>query len=101
MRATGNKTPPGTVRFVAVAASLLSASLPIHEAAAFELFGHRFFEAAPDPDISPDAQRYAVAIDTVGADDDLHTAVLAASALWTGRDDTPPPSTAGQTLTVG
>jgi translocation and assembly module TamA len=73
---------------------LLSASLPIQEAAAFELFGHRFFEAAPDPDISPDAQRYTVAIDTVGADDDLHTAVLAASALWTGRDDTPPPSTA-------
>ncbi|MBS1181796.1 MAG: tamA [Proteobacteria bacterium] len=94
MRATGNKTPPGTVRLVAVAASLLSASLPIHEAAAFELFGHRFFEAAPDPDISPDAQRYAVAIDTIGADDELHAAVLAASALWTGRDDTPPPSTA-------
>ncbi|SCM77501.1 Outer membrane protein [uncultured Pleomorphomonas sp.] len=94
MRATGKKIPPGIARFVAIAASLLGASLLAQEAFAFELFGHRFFEAEPDPDISPDAQRYTVAIDTVGADDDLHAAVLAASALWTGRDDTPPPSTA-------
>ncbi|WP_370675962.1 autotransporter assembly complex family protein [Pleomorphomonas sp. PLEO] len=94
MWAKGKKPPPGTVRFVAVAASLFSTSLLPQQAAAFELFGHRFFEAAPDPDISPDAQRYTVAIDTVGADNGLHAAVLAASALWTGRDDTPPPSTA-------
>jgi len=94
MRVKGKRLPPTTARFVAVAASLLSISLLPQEAAAFELFGHRFFEAAPDPDISPDAQRYTVAIDTVGADDTLHAAVLAASALWTGRDDTPPPSTA-------
>jgi translocation and assembly module TamA len=75
-------------------ASVLAAPGFVPTAGAFELFGHRFFEAAPDPDISPDAQRYRVAIDTVGADDELHGAVLAASSLWTGRDDTPPPSTA-------
>ncbi|WP_051228257.1 autotransporter assembly complex protein TamA [Pleomorphomonas oryzae] len=94
MQVKGKRRPPTTARFVAVAASLLPISLLPQKAAAFELFGHRFFEAAPDPDISPDAQRYTVAIDTVGADDELHAAVLAASALWTGRDDTPPPSTA-------
>lgn len=94
MRAKGKKPPSMTARFVTVAASLFSASLFPQTAVAFELFGHRFFEAAPDPDISPDAQRYTVAIDTVGADDNLHAVVLAASALWTGRDDTPPPSTA-------
>ena len=94
MRAKGKRPPSMTARFVTVAASLFSALLFPQGAVAFELFGHRFFEAAPDPDISPDAQRYTVAIDTVGADDNLHAAVLAASALWTGRDDTPPPSTA-------
>ncbi|PKR89607.1 hypothetical protein CXZ10_09590 [Pleomorphomonas diazotrophica] len=94
MRATGRKRPLGSARFVAIAASLLSTSLCPYDATAFELFGHRFFEAEPDPDISPDAQRYTIAIDTVGADDDLHAAVLAASALWSGRDETPPPSTA-------
>ncbi len=94
MRAKGNRPPSKTARFVAVAASLILTPLCFQDAAAFELFGHRFFEAAPDPDISPDAQRYTVAIDTVGADDGLHAAVVAASALWTGRDDTPPPSTA-------
>ena len=96
MRAKGKRLPPTIARLVAVAASLFSAPLLSGEATAFELFGHRFFEAEPDPDISPDAQRYTVAINTVGADDDLHAAVLAASALWSGRDETPPPSTAGQ-----
>ena len=94
MRDKGKRLPPTTARLVAVTAALLSVPLAPGKAIAFELFGHRFFEAEPDPDISPDAQRYTVAIDTVGADDDLHAAVLAASALWTGRDETPPPSTA-------
>ena len=98
MPATGTKRPSGSARFIAVAATLLSASLMPLQASAFEIFGYRFFEAEPDPDISPDAQRYTVAIDTVGADDDLHAAVLGASALWTGREDTPPPSTAGRQL---
>lgn len=89
---------PANGKLKSLASALLAAvALPVllvTDAAAFELFGYRFFEAPADPDISPDAQRYTIAIDTVGADDDLHAAVLAASALWADRDGTPPPSTA-------
>lgn len=85
-------------RFRAVAGLLAGAASAVLVLAApvqaFELFGHRFFEKAADPDLSPDAQRYSVTIDTVGGDDSLHGAILDGSALWSGRDDTPPPSTA-------
>jgi len=95
MRGKGRRQPSRIARLIAAPALAAALTAPfVPAASAFELFGFRFFEKAPDPDVSPDAQRYTVAIDTVGADDALHAAMLSASALWIGRDDTPPPSTA-------
>lgn len=94
MRANGRRTSLAGTLLAATAASFPLLPMLSGDAAAFELFGYRFFEPEVDPDISPDAQRYQIAIDTVGADDDLHAAVLSASALWADRDGTPPPSTA-------
>lgn len=75
---------------VALAAAMTAS--PLH---AFTLFGHAFFEKdkAAD-DISPDAQRYEVSLDVADGGDDLKSAIEAASALWSGREETPPPSSA-------
>jgi len=94
MRANGRLKSLAGALLAATAVSIPGLAALTGEAAAFELFGYHLFGQAPDPDISPDAQRYDIAIDTVGADDALHAAVLSASALWTDRDGTPPPSTA-------
>lgn len=76
---------------VAVVAAMAAA----RPAAAFTLFGHHFFEKpAEAADLSPDAQRYAVSIALAGGDDGLKAAVEGASALWSGRDEPPPPSVA-------
>lgn len=94
MQAKAGRRLGGLAMLVATTAPFMAVLSLAPPATAFELFGRRFFEAAPDSELSPDAQRYEIAIDTVGADDDLHAAVLAASSLWADRDGTPPPSTA-------
>ncbi len=71
-------------------------------AAAFEIFGFRFFEPAGDDEpVSPDAQPYTIEVDVVGADDDLSARIRSSSLLYTEREGRPPPSTAAFLSRVG
>ncbi|WP_237155176.1 autotransporter assembly complex protein TamA [Oryzibacter oryziterrae] len=93
MRNCGERRPGASLALMAVLVGVPFAAQP---ALAFEVFVHRFFEAAPDAaaDVSPDAQRYTVDVSVASPDSALRDAVEAASALWTAREDRPPPSTA-------
>lgn len=77
---------------VSVAAAALIAGAKPQPAAAFKLFGYSFFESDAQP-ASPDAQPYGIAVNVSGADKALKSTVEGASALYSGKDDTPPPST--------
>lgn len=86
------RLPAVTALPIAALAALLAAPAP---AAAFELFGYTFFGSDEEEDpVSPDAQRYSVDVMVSGADDSLTDRVRSASALYSGREDRPPPSTA-------
>ena len=67
-------------------------SLP-EQAHAFKLFGYGFFESEEKP-VSPDAQPYSIEVTVATGDKDLASSLRGASQLYSGKDDTPPPSTA-------
>jgi translocation and assembly module TamA len=82
------------VRLLGLALACGTAAAPV-PAAAFELFGYTFFGSDEEEDpVSPDAQRYTVDVMVSAADDGLVDRVRSASALYSGREDRPPPSTA-------
>src|SRR5690242_7991147 len=80
---------PGAALAAAIAATWLGWASP---AAAFSLFGYRFFESDKPPP-SPDAQPYTIDVAVTSADSDVQDLIKGASQLWTEREDTPPPST--------
>ncbi|WP_162292640.1 autotransporter assembly complex protein TamA [Hartmannibacter diazotrophicus] len=62
---------------------------------AFEIFGYTFFESKKSAESeSPDAQHYTIELDIASDSDDLKNRVESASLLYSGRDSTPPPSSA-------
>jgi translocation and assembly module TamA len=62
------------------------------EAKAFKLFGFSFFEPERQAP-SPDAQTYSIDLAVATPDQDIIDVVRGASLLYSGKDDTPPPST--------
>jgi translocation and assembly module TamA len=74
--------------FRVVAALLLSTSA-LSPAGAFELFGFKFFEKAPDPEDAPvgDPQPYDVTFTVTSDDDDVEDALKGASNLWGDREE--------------
>ncbi|WP_181708351.1 autotransporter assembly complex protein TamA [Chthonobacter rhizosphaerae] len=62
-------------------------------AAAFEIFGWRFFEDEPEPP-NPDAQPYTVDVTVATEDEDLQETLSTSSLLYAQREEDPPPSTA-------
>ena len=56
MRGKGRRQPSRIAHLIAAPALAAALTAPfVPAASAFELFGFRFFEKAPDPDVSPDA----------------------------------------------
>ncbi|WP_139315158.1 autotransporter assembly complex protein TamA [Mongoliimonas terrestris] len=78
------------IMMVAAGSAALGSATP---AAAFEIFGFRFFEDDPEP-LSPDAQPYAVDVTVAVEDEDLAERLRTSSLLYAERDQDPPPSTA-------
>jgi translocation and assembly module TamA len=72
-------------------AAVIAGAMP-QPASAFKLFGYSFFESDVKP-TSPDAQPYKIEVNVTGGDKALTSAVQNASALYSGKDETPPPST--------
>lgn len=68
-------------------ALLLGTALTGH-AAAFELFGHKFFEKKPDPtDVAiGEPQNYSVDFNIVGDGDDVESKLKSVSTLWDDRE---------------
>ncbi|WP_413992996.1 autotransporter assembly complex protein TamA [Labrys okinawensis] len=77
---------------LSVAVVALVAGLKPQPAAAFKLFGYSFFESE-QKSTSPDAQPYTISVNVNGGDKDIKAAVETASALYSGKDEVPPPST--------
>lgn len=72
-----------------VAAMVLGTSA-LYPAAAFELFGHKFFEKAPKPEDAPvgEPQPYDVTFTvSAGDDDDIEDKLKGASNLWGDREE--------------
>ncbi|WP_454814627.1 autotransporter assembly complex protein TamA [Labrys neptuniae] len=77
---------------LSVAVMALIAGAKPQPAAAFKLFGYNFFGSDEKP-VSPDAQTYKIEVVIAGGDKDIKSAVEGASSLYSGKDETPPPST--------
>ncbi|WP_448953205.1 autotransporter assembly complex protein TamA [Labrys neptuniae] len=77
---------------LSVAAAALIAGAKPQPAAAFKLFGYNIFGSDEQP-VSPDAQPYKIEVTVAGGDKSIKSAVEGASALYGGKDETPPPST--------
>ncbi|MDQ0394251.1 autotransporter assembly complex protein TamA [Labrys monachus] len=77
---------------LSVAGTALLAGVAPQPAAAFKLFGYTFFEGDKKP-ASPDAQPYKIDINVADGNSGLKDVIQNASLLYSGKDDTPPPST--------
>lgn len=71
-----------------LAATILLSGSVVAPAAAFELFGIKFFERAQKPEDAPvgEAQNYSMTF-TVAPDDDLEGRLKSASTLWGDREE--------------
>lgn len=73
--------------FLALGAGTALCCLNVSPAAAFTLFGHKFFESDKAAAEVLDPVRYAVTLDVEGGDKDLKTAMDAASQLVADKDE--------------
>ena len=81
------------VTSAALFCALFGSGTLIRPAAAFELFGERYFEDPADAEpLSPDAQPYDISVDILGVPEDVSERLKAASQLYLEREDRPPPS---------
>lgn len=72
-----------------IVAALFLSTTAISSAGAFELFGFKFFEKAPDPEDAPvgDPQPYEVTFTVSAEDDDVEDTLKGASNLWGDREE--------------